>query len=143
MLKKETILSILLIIILLAIPIYATRYFSYQFKEDITLICPDCDYWISCESNSMYPTIKSCNDTLIAIEPNSRKDIKVGDIIWYRGKESQTEQYTDGTEYIYHRVKEIDYKGCYKTQGDNNQEVDDYTLCFYDIEFKVVGIIYE
>jgi signal peptidase I len=91
----------------------------------------------------MYPTIKSCNDTLIGIEPNSRKDIKIGDIIWFRGTKEQIEQYTDGTEHIYHRIKEIDYKGCYVTKGDNNDEEDKYTPCFYDIKFKIVGVIYE
>jgi len=137
------IIYIIFILILIALPVYATRYFSYKFKEDITLICPECNYWISCESDSMYPTIKSCNDTLIGIEPNSRKDIKVGDIIWYKGTDEQMEQYIDGAEYIYHRIIGIDYKGCYITKGDNNQEEDSYTPCFYDIKFKITGVIYE
>jgi len=68
----------------------------------------------------MEPTI-GCRNTLIAREPISRKDI----------------------EYVVHRVVDIDYKGCYITQGDNNDYVDDYTPCFYDIKFKIVGVLYE
>ena len=141
MLKKETILSILLIIILIAIPVYATSHFYYNFKRDITLICQDCDYWISCETDSMYPVF-DCNDTLIVTEPRNKKDIKIGDIIWFKGTKEQLELYEGDVEYIVHRVKKIDYKGCYITKGDNNYYEDDYTPCFYDIKFKVVGVIY-
>jgi signal peptidase I len=122
---------ILYVLILLAIPVYATRYFSHQFKDDITIICPECNYYIFCNSSSMYPTF-SCNDALIGIEPNSKKDIEIGDIIWYKGKEGD----------IVHRIKGIDYKGCYVTKGDNNQEEDVFTPCFYDIKFKIAGVIY-
>lgn len=128
--------------ILLAIPVYATRYLYYEFNDDIIRICPDCKYWISCESDSMYPTIKSCNNTLIAVKPSSRKEIEVGDIIWFRGTEEQTIQYTDNTKYIYHRIIRTDHKGCYITKGDNNDYEDSYHPCFYDIKFKIVGVIY-
>ena len=135
------ILSVLLCIVLVVLPVYATRHFNYEFKDDITIICPDCDWWISCESFSMKPTL-DCNDTLIVIKPNSRKDIEVGDIIMYRGSEEQLKGF-EGVEYVTHRIVDIDYKGCYVTKGDNNYVLDKFTTCFYDIKFKVVGIIYE
>lgn len=122
---------ILCVMILLVIPVYATTYFSYKFKDDITIICPECDYYVFCNSNSMHPTF-NCNDTLIGIEPTSRKEIEIGDIIWYKGKDGD----------IIHKVKEMDYKGCYVTKGDNNEVEDDFTPCFYDIRFKIIGVIY-
>lgn len=127
---------ILYVFILLVIPIYATPYFQYKFDKDITIICPDCDYYIHCDSNSMSPTF-SCNDTLITIKPSTKGDIQVGDIIWFSSNE-----YED-FEYIVHRVVKIDYKGCYITKGDNNDYEDEFTPCFYDIKFKVRGILYE
>jgi len=123
---------ILYVLILVVIPVYATRYFSYKFKDDITVICPDCDYFISCNSDSMSPTF-DCDDVLIAVQPRSAKDIEVGDIIWYRGKEKD----------VVHRITRKDYKNCYITKGDNTDYEDDFTPCFYDIKFKIKGVIYE
>jgi len=133
---------ILFVMILIAIPIYASSHFHYNFKRDITLICPDCDYWVSCETDSMYPVF-NCNDTLITIEPRNKKDIKVGSIILFRGTKKQLELYEGDVKYIIHRVKEIDHKRCYITKGDNNYYEDDYRPCFYDVEFIVKGVIYE
>ena len=139
--KVYVILSALLCIILVVLPVYATRYFNYEFDNDITIVCPDCDYFTSCQSFSMMPTL-DCNDTLIVIRPNSRKDIQVGDIITYRGSEEQLANY-EGIEYVTHRIIGTDHRGCYETKGDNNYVVDSFKPCFYDIKFKVVGIIYE
>ena len=102
-----------------------------MFDRDITIICPDCDYFIYCNSSSMSPTF-DCNDTLIGYPPLIRKDIKIGDIIWFKTKEGD----------IVHRVIGTDYKACYITKGDNNLIPDNYTPCFYDIKFKIVGVIY-
>ena len=127
--------------VLLAIPIYATRYFSYEFDNDITLIHLGDDYWISCETDSMYPTF-DCNDTLIVTEPRNKKDIRIGDIIWFKGTKEQLEIYEGDVEYIIHRVIGKDYKNCYITKGDNNWIEDNYTPCFYDVKFIVKGVIY-
>lgn len=132
---------ILGIILLLAIPISATKYFQYKFKDDITIVCPDCDYHISCQTDSMSPTA-NCNDTLIATEPSSKKDIKVGDIIFFTATEEQKSRYTDETAYIYHRIIDTDHKGCYITQGDNNDIPDEFHPCYYDIKFVIRGVIY-
>jgi len=123
---------VMFVLILLVLPVYATRYFSHTFKDDITIACPDCSYYIFCNSNSMYPTFQ-CNDTLIMRKPMSRKDIEIGDVIWFKGKNMD----------IIHRVVETDYTGCYVTRGDNNEIEDDFTPCYYDIKFKIVGVIYE
>lgn len=123
--------------------VIATPYFDYKFKRDITKICPSCNYWLSCETGSMYPTIKSCNDTLIGVEPDGRKNIKIGDIIWFHGTKNQLSIYENpNVEYIVHRIVGIDYKGCYITKGDNNKVSDEYTPCYYDIKFIIKGIIY-
>ncbi len=135
--------ALFLIGLLLIVSVSATSYFSYRFDSDITLICPDCDYWISCETNSMYPTF-GCNDTLIASEPSSKKDIKIGDIIWFHGTKEQLSIYENpDVKYITHRVIGIDYKRCYITKGDNNNHRDNYTPCYYDVIYRIKGVIYE
>ena len=111
-----------------------------KIKGDVTLICPGCKYWVSCETESMYPTF-DCNDTLIGVEPQSRKDIRAGDIIWFPANKEVLTKYR-GTEYVAHRVKKIDYRGCYATQGDNNDFPDEYATCFYDVKLVIRGIIY-
>jgi len=115
-------------------PIYATRYFSYQFDRNIEIVCSDCEWYIHCEdnSNSMYPTF-GCNDTLIVAEPRNKKEIETGDIVIYWNKE----------KWVIHRVVNIDYKNHYVTKGDNNMFSDSFHPSFYDIKFIVKGVIYD
>jgi len=84
----------------------------------------------------MYPVF-DCNDTLIAFQPHSKKDIQAGDIIWFRSNEYK------GLKNVVHRVVGIDYKNCYITKGDNNDYADNYTPCFYDVKFVIKGVIWE
>lgn len=139
----QKLICVILIFCCIISSVIATPYFEYRFNNDITRICPSCQYWLSCETDSMYPTFRSCNNTLIGIEPDGRKDIKIGDIIWFRGTKNQLSIYKHpGVEYMVHRIIGIDYKGCYITKGDNNDEPDNYTPCYYDIKFIIKGIIY-
>ena len=132
------ILCFALLLIILALGVGATRYFNYYFETDIIIICSDCDYHVSCESNSMGYTL-GCNDTLIAVETRSKRDIKVGDIIFYlkHKQDNRTK-----LKYIIHRVVDKDYRGCYVTKGDNNVNEDFYKPCFYDIKLKIIGVLY-
>ncbi len=122
----------LYVFILLAVAVSATRYFSYDIEQDYTLICPECKLTVNCTSNSMYPTF-DCKDTLIMVDPNGRKDINVDDVIYFRIK--------DG--YRMHRVKYIK-RACYITKGDANLFIDrDFMPCYYDVKYKLKGVIYE
>ncbi len=129
----------LILLILILIPVAeATRFFTYEFNNDVTLICTGCNYWMSCDSDSMGRTL-GCNDTLLGVEPRSKKEIKVGDILVY--KRHKLDKRTD-LKYIIHRVIGFDYRGCFKTKGDNNLAEDKYKPCFYDVKFVIRGVIY-
>ena len=116
----------------------ATRYFTYEFENDIKVICSECSTWISCKSNSMGYTL-GCNDTIIGTEPSNRKQIKTGDIIIYRRHKSDNRT---KLKYIIHRIIGKDYRNCYITKGDNNGIPDKYHPCFYDIKYIIKGVIY-
>lgn len=128
--KKFAWLAVILIIIPIVIAAHYTK------------ICPDCDYYTSCQSNSMYPTF-DCNDILFARPPINRADIKIGNIIWFTMPVEEQKQYTDGTKWKVHRIIGMNYTGCYITKGDNNAYQDSFQPCFYDIKFKIVGVMYE
>ena len=123
---------------ILITPVLAARHFTYLFDREVITICPGCKYYVSCKSNSMGNTL-GCNDTLIAIEPKTKLDVKVGDIIWY--KRHSLDNRTNKT-YIVHRIINKDYRGCYITKGDNNDNADRYKPCFYDIRFIVKGVLW-
>lgn len=139
----KTRIFIILGILLLIIPIINPySYFFYKLRDNYVLICPNCSNWVSCQSDSMRPTF-DCSDTLIAVEPSSRKEIKSGDIISYRGTKEQLGRFgNESVKYVIHRIYKINSKGCYITKGDANHILDDFEPCFYDIKFKIVGIMY-
>jgi signal peptidase I len=128
-------LYFLLFVLLLVVPVSTSS--DYNVK-----ICPGCSYYVSCETNSMHPTF-DCDDTLLAVYPSSKRDVEPGDIIWFASPRDYRESYQDKkVVYTVHRITRMDYKGCYVTKGDNNQLEDVYHPCFYDIKFKIVGVLY-
>lgn len=131
---------LLIFILLLMIPlVLAFNFFRLDYDE---VVCPGCDYFISCESDSMSPSF-DCNDTLLLVKPFSKEDIKIGDVIWFVGSKEQLSQYRgDDVRFVYHRVVGFDGRGCFVTKGDNNLEVDRFHPCFYDVRFKVKGVVY-
>ena len=134
---KRLALSLWIIILIIC-----TTAIAVPKNDDYIRICPDCHYYISCESISMYPTI-DCDDTLLAMIPQNKNDLRPGDIIWYSSPKDYKGVYKDkGVIYIIHRIIRMDYKGCYITKGDNNVAEDSFHPCFYDIKFKIVGVLY-
>jgi len=97
-------------------------------------VCKDCDYWISCDSESMMPTF-GCEHELSLCKPK-KDEVRVGDIIWFS---SSVSDYDVGTKYVTHRVIEITPEG-YLTQGDNNHYIDNWVVPFDMILGKVYSI---
>lgn len=86
--------------------------------------------YITVIGNSMFPTYK--NGDKIRVYPINRQ-ISVGDVVLYTHlKESLT----------LHRIYEIKYNelGCltYLTKGDNNLDVDPYTVT----DSNIIGLVY-
>ena len=133
-----------LFIAVLALVAFAyTSKVELVFDRDYIKICPDCERYIACYSHSMYPTF-GCKDTLLAVIPESRKDIGIGDIIGFRAPLDQfslTDDEEKNITHIVHRVVGKDYRGCYKTKGDYNENVDVFKPCYYDIIYVVKAIV--
>lgn len=114
----------LYVLILLAIPIGLGHY-----------------YYLSCDTNSMYPI--TCHDNLTAyhVKPYNLTN---GTIIWYSITPEMRLKYTDynfkGIGWIMHRIVEVKgtgYNKTYITRGDNNSYNDPWIVKPYQIRFKV------
>ena len=135
-----------LLLVLLTMAVFASYSdkVELQFDSNIIKICPEgCNRYIACYSHSMHPTF-NCKDTLIGIKPRNAEDIGVNDIIGFAApldEFSYTKEQKKNISHIIHRVVGKDYKGCYITKGDNNDNNDFYHPCFYDIIYVVKAII--
>ncbi|MCX6711925.1 MAG: hypothetical protein NT139_02725 [Candidatus Woesearchaeota archaeon] len=86
------------------------------------------------DTHSMDPIINS-NANGLEIIPRIEQDIKIGDIIAYQ----------DSNDLIVHRVIKIskDNQGTYYTlKGDNNTLQDPTKVRFYQIKYKLIGVLY-
>lgn len=107
-------------------------------------------HWISCNSNSMGNVI-DCRYRVIGVKPVSEGDIGIGDIISFYSHDLNIN--------VIHRVrKKYTENGIiyFETAGDNNWDIetcikngsDDCTdydsgrIQFYDIHYKVVGVVW-
>lgn len=105
-------------------------------------VCPTCEYWQECYTNSMAPTF-TCDNTLTFIKSN---DVEIGNIIMFTANETLLENeygFQDGESWVIHRV--IGYKdGCYITKGDNVMvSKDKYPVCPNQIFGVLKEISYE
>jgi hypothetical protein len=106
---------------------------KFHFDQNVFIIGDGQKYWVSCETDSMNPTL-GCHDDLIAYVPDSSSEIHVGDIIAFTNAKGV---------HIIHRV--ISYDSVTKrweTGGDSTTNKDKGSISFSDIDFKIVGVVY-
>ena len=114
---------ITLIIVILANLVVAKPY-SYA--------CPRCNFYLNCDSNSMYPTL-NCTNTQV-MENANKKNIKLNEIVWFRVPEGYRWQVS--SKYIVHRIVGRRKEG-WLTRGDNNNITDPWILTDSEIKFIV------
>lgn len=110
---------------------------------------------ISCATNSMLPAL-DCH-TKILYQPVQRWEIQKGDIILYPITDTMRRHFTfpKGVDFVVHRVylavrintTECNNSVCwsrhadrYYTKGDNNPDVDPWTVPYYSVHWKVVPL---
>ncbi len=155
--KKTTILSILILLLLFANLAYSfnlknpsvfvsnelispadriTERNIHIYSDKIIIDLPGATYARYADTNSMDPIIDK-NATGIEIIPNSENEIQIGDIITY--------QPTWSNNLTVHRVIEIgiDEDGwyCY-AKGDNTSIIDPERIRFNQVKYILVGVLY-
>lgn len=106
------------------------------YPNKVVIDIPDAYISAFTDTNSMEPVI-DIEANALQIKPQSKEEIRVGDIISYNTNSKSRR--------TIHRVVEIgtDEQGWYcKTKGDNLDYVDPYKIRFSDIQRIVFGIIY-
>lgn len=124
-----SIIGILLIYYFISSRLYATKGEKYEPAFSVYTIV----------SGSMEPTIK-VYDVIINTKVDSKKDIKINDVITFTSTNATTAGMT-----ITHRVigiKELDDKSlCYVTRGDNNTSEDPSCVASNNVIGKVSAVI--
>lgn len=114
--------------------VFGSGRFRLNYVENVFLVADGFSYWLNCGSESMFPVF-GCDDVLLAYHPSSRLEVRVGDILGYR--EPDNDDF-----FIVHRVVGLS-GGRFVMKGDNNIVNDSYMPFFGDVEYKVVGILYQ
>lgn len=105
-------------------------------------ICPTCDYWISCASESM-GTALNCRETYKAetvhvVNTFKLDNVEIGDIIWFKIPPFIKYNISDDRiKLIAHRVintTEEDGVLHYITKGDANNFPDSYNPSIFEVE---------
>ena len=88
------------------------------------------------ETNSMYPVLR-VNDIAVVASPPKEHIYQVGDIIVYRHPWRPS-------DYVAHRIVAIEYSEdgiYYITKGDNNLDIDPWSVPHENVEGQVIGKI--
>ncbi len=119
----KLIIALIFIIILSTVPVIG----KYEY------VCPRCNYFISCDSHSMSPTL-NCTDKLV-MEDLRDNDYRLNDIIWFHRPNNKDKK----VPYIIHRIVGSTKQG-FITKGDNNSVADPWRVKKDKIRFKVIKI---